>query len=232
MRPQQLQLGFLKVLKGSEMWKRAEEYGIVYTDKPPYEVLFTNWLSYEEVLKLKQIEEMVEQYYNSNQFTYTIAMLEQEFASPFQMYDALACFYEKKGYALQNPARSYRYQILLDFAKETAPEKERMYRELLTFDIYLREKMKTRPVFAKSQETLKEISRKIYQKEEEERTLLSAYEAYNSKQLAKMTHLEEFEYQVWDKGNCEKLQKPQLVLFDYQERNALTCEARVIEVDL
>ena len=232
MRPQQLQLGFLKVLKGSEMWKRAEEYGIVYTDKPPYEVLFTNWLSYEEVLKLKQIEEMVEQYYNSNQFTYTIAMLEQEFASPFQMYDALACFYEKKGYALQNPARSYRYQILLDFAKETAPEKEMMYRELLTFDIYLREKMKTRPVFAKSQENLKEISRKVYQKEEEERTLLSAYGAYNSKQLAKMTHLEEFEYQVWDKGNCEKLQKPQLVLFDYQERNALTCEARVIEVDL
>ena len=120
MKPEQLQLGFLKVLKGSKMWEMAAEYGIAYTEKPPYEVLFTNWITYDEILKLKQVEEMVEMYYNSNQFTYTLAMLEQEFETPFKLYEALADYYVEKGYALQNPARGYRYQILLDFCVEKA----------------------------------------------------------------------------------------------------------------
>ena len=228
MKPEQLQLGFLKVLKGAKMWEKAEEYGIAYTQKPPYEVLFTNWITYEEILKLKQIEEMVEMYYNSNQFTYTLAMLEQEFETPFALYEALANYYEENGFALQNPARSYRYQILLDFCIEKAPQKEDMYRELLVFDIYLREKMKTRPAFAKAQDSLKDISREIYQKEEETRQLLPAYAEYNSKQLSKMTHLEEFEYRVWVQGECDKLPDKQLIIFDYNERNPLNSEARII----
>ena len=228
MKPQQLQLGFLKVLKGAKMWERAAEYGIAYTKKPPYEVLFTNWIAYDEILKLKQVEEMVEMYYNSNQFTYTLAMLEQEFETPFKLYEALANYYDEKGYALQNPARGYRYQILLDFCIENAQEKEEMYRELLTFDIYLREKMKTRPAFAKSQDSLKDISREIYQKEEETRELLPAYAEYNSKQLSKMTHLEEFEYSVWMQNDCKKLTENQLIIFDYNERNPLNAEARII----
>ncbi len=245
MKPQQLQLGFLKVLKGAKMWEKAKEYGIVYTEKPPYEVLFTNWISYEEIRKLKQIEEMVEMYYNSQQFTYTMAMLVQEFESPFQMYEALAEFYEEKGYLLQNPARSYRYQILLDFCREILQKKQAgmdleetgevskkqdMYRELLTFDLYLREKMKTRPSFAKSQEELKEVSREIYQREEEERHLLPGYREYNSKQMAKMTHLEEFSYAVWQQGDCKKLDETRLVIFDYNERNPLTAEAVIIKL--
>ena len=228
MKPEQLQLGFLKVLKGAKMWEKAEKYGIAYTEKPPYEVLFTNWITYDEIIKLKQVEEMVEMYYNSNQFTYTIAMLEKEFDTPFKLYESLADYYEEKGYALQNPARSYRYQILLDFCMEKAPEKENMYRELLTFDIYLREKMKTRPAFAKSQNSLKDKSREIYQKEEETKELLPAYAEYNSKQLSKMTHLEEFEYSVWEYGKCEKLVDNQLMIFDYNERNPLNAEARII----
>ena len=228
MKPEQLQLGFLKVLKGAKMWEKAGEYGIAYTEKPPYEVLFTNWITYDEILKLKQIEEMVEMYYNSNQFTYTLAMLEQEFEAPFALYEALANYYDEKGYALQNPARSYRYQILLDFCIEKVPEKEEMYRELLTFDIYLREKMKTRPAFAKSQEALKDISREIYQREEENRELLPAYAEYNSKQLSKMTHLEEFAYSVWAQNKCDKLADKKLVIFDYNERNPLNSECKVI----
>ena len=228
MKPQQLQLGFLKVLKGAKMWEKAADYGIAYTEKPPYEVLFTNWITYDEILKLKQVEEMVEMYYNSNQFTYTLSMLETEFESPFKLYESLADYYEEKGYALQNPARGYRYQILLDFCVEKAPEKEGMYRELLTFDIYLREKMKTRPSFAKSQDALKDVSREIYQKEEETRELLPAYAEYNSKQLSKMTHLEEFAYSVWLQGKCDILPDKQLIIFDYNERNPLNSECRVI----
>ena len=228
MKPQQLQLGFLKVLKGAKMWEKAKEYGIAYTHKPPYEVLFTKWITYDEILKLKRIEEMVEIYYNSNQFTYTLSTLEQEYESYFQLFEGLANYYEEKGYALQNPARGYRYQILLDFCIQKAPLKEEMYRELLTYDIYLREKMKTRPGFAKSQDCLKDVSREIYQKEEETRELLPKYLEYNSKQLSKMTHLEEFAYSVWKQGECKKLTEKQLLIFDYNERNPLNMECRVI----
>lgn len=230
MYPQQLQLGFLKVLKGSQMWEKAKEYGIGYTENPPYEVLFTKWISYEEILKLKAIEEMVELYYNSNQFVYTIGMLEKEFETPFALYEALAQYYEENGFALQNPARSYRYQIMYDFCKIKVPEKEEMYQELLTFDMYLREKMKTRPVFAKDLSLIKEKSREFYQKEEETGKWLTDYTDYNSRQLSKMTHLEEFRYLVWEKGHSHKLSRPQLVLFDYKHRNPLTAEARVVPV--
>ena len=242
MRPEQLQLGFLKVLTGSEMHARAEEFGICYTDKPPYEVLYTKWLPFTDVLRLKRIEEMVGLYYNSNQYVHTLQFLEQAFASPFRMYEALAEFYEEKGYFVSSPARSYRYQVLLAFACEKDRLHEAVYRELLTYDLYLRENVKSRPDFAKDLTPYKDAMREFYRREEEERAYLPEYEAYDSKQLARMTHLEPFAYPVWEMPvrNCEgKLgqsvgegvnprKKPVFVLFDYEKRNPLTGDARTV----
>lgn len=242
MRPEQLQLGFLKVLTGSEMHVRAEEFGICYTDKPPYEVLYTKWLSFTDVLRLKHIEEMVELYYNSNQFVHTLRFLERAFDSPFRMYEALAEFYEEKGYFVSSPARSYRYQVLLAFACEKDRLHEAVYRELLTYDLYLRENVKSRPDFAKDLTPYKETMREFYRKEEQERVYLPEYEKYDSKQLARMTHLEPFTYPVWEmpvrsrEGNLGQSvgegvnprKKPVYVLFDYEERNPLTGDARTV----
>ena len=230
MEPNQLQLGFLKVLKGAKMWRKAEEYGLFYTTKPPYEVLYTKWISYQEILKLKRVEEMVELYYNSDQFTYTLAMLVREFDTPFQLYERLAEYYQEKGYHINSPSRSYRYQILLDFCMQKVHEKREMYTQLLIFDLYLREKIKTRPDFAKLPAEYKEISYRIYKKEEEERSLLADYKEYNSKQLSKMTHLEIFTYSVWDKGACKLLACGYPVIFDYKRRNPLTKEAKVLQI--
>lgn len=235
MEPEQLQLGFLKVLKGSEMCERATEYGIYYTDKAPYEVLFTNWLSFEDVLRLKRIEEMVELYYNSNQFVHTLHFLEQAFETPFRMYEELAAFYERKGYFVNSPARSYRYQVLLEFACEYDGQYEGVYRELLTYDMYLREKLKSRPDFAKDLGAYKNCFRDFYKQEEECREYLPAYETYDSKQLSRMTHLEPFTYPVWermkrDMTGASTATKEDFVLFDYQERSPLTGEARTVVV--
>ena len=82
----------------------------------PYEVLCSNWLSFGEICKLKRIEEMVELYYNSNQFTHTLPALEKLFPSPFAMFEKLAEYYEENGYFVNSPSRAYRYGILLDFA--------------------------------------------------------------------------------------------------------------------
>nr|WP_300836990.1 B12-binding domain-containing radical SAM protein [uncultured Acetatifactor sp.] len=238
MRPHQLQLGFLKVLKGSEMWERAAEYGIRYLEQPPYEVLCTKWLSYEEVLRLKRIEEMVELYYNSAQFTHTLPVLEKAFHSPFALYETLADFYEKKGYFTASPARAYRYQVLLEFAVAYDGNRKEIYAELLTYDMYLRENLKTRPDFAQDTDQYREEIRAFYQMEEKERRYLPDYKEYDWKQLSRMTHLEPFAYPVWDRSlmaeECESKGRSGgcfLVLFDYRRRDPLTCEATVQTVN-
>lgn len=230
MHPQQLQLGFLKVLKGSYMHEMATEYGIAYLDKPPYEVLYTNWLSFEEVVKLKRVEEMVEIYYNSNQFTHTLPVLEKEFESPFEMYEELAKFYEKKGYFVKTPSRMYRYDVLLQFIMtKVSQNKEALYKELLVFDIYLRENVKSRPEFASFLANDKENIRTFYEKEVENSRYLQGYERFDAKQMARMTHLERFKYPVWNteyEGIIKPLPEERYVLFDYKERNPLTYEAK------
>lgn len=217
MQPEQLQLGFLKVLKGSDMHDNAEKYGIRYLEQPPYEVLYTNWISYGEIRRLKRIEEMVELYYNSGQFTHTLPVLEKAFPGPFAMYEALADHYQEKGYFTNSPARAYRYQILLEFASLKDPENREIYRELLTYDMYLRENLKSRPGFAAEiTEEQKQNIRRFYQTEEQERRYLPAYAEYDWRQLSRMTHMEPFRYP-----------EPHYVLFDYQERNPLNYEAKV-----
>ena len=217
MQPEQLQLGFLKVLKGSDMHENAQEYGIHYLEQPPYEVLYTNWISYGEIRRLKRIEEMVELYYNSGQFTHTLPVLEKAFSGPFAMYEALADYYREQGYFTNSPARAYRYQILLEFAALKDPANREIYRELLVYDMYLRENLKSRPGFAAdiTEEEKQEI-RRFYQTEEQEHRYLPAYREYDWKQLSRMTHLEPFRYP-----------EPHYVLFDYQERNPLNYEAKV-----
>lgn len=229
MKPHQLQLGFLKVLKGSEMEEKAEEFHIVYRDKPPYEVLYTRWLSYEDVLQLKGIEEMVELYYNSGQFTHTLPVLEQAFSSPFAMYRALAEYYRAEGYFTNSPSRTYRYEILLKFARQTDGAREDLYRELLTFDYYLRENAKSRPDFAPDREEYREFVRSFYRREEETGEYLPAYRGYDRKQLSKMTHLEPFTYPVWEEGvgNAAEGRPAGFVLFDYRCRSLLTGAASV-----
>lgn len=245
MRPEQLQLGFLKVLKGSEMWERAEEFGIVYGAQPPYEVLYTRWISYEEVLRLKRIEEMVELYYNSAQFTHTMSFLERAFSHPFAMYEALADFYEEKGYFSASPARSRRYQVLLAFAAERDGEREAVYRELLTYDMYLRENLKSRPEFAGDPGTDRERIKDFYRQEEKQRKYLPKYGEYDWKQLSKMTHLEPFTWPVWDiermareyeRGDKKEIagngSTRSFVLFDYRKRNPLNYQAEVQVIEL
>lgn len=216
MKPQQLQLGFLKVLKGSYMHENAVEYNLIYLDNPPYEVLSTKWISYEDVLRLKQIEEMVEIYYNSNQFTHMLPVLEENFRAPFAMFEAMADYYREQGLFTNSPARVYRYQVLLDFAVKVDEKNAEVYKELLTYDIYLRENLKTRPTFAKDLAPYKEDMRCFYKAEEESRKYLLDYKGYDSRQMSKMTHLE------------PQAEQNKFVLFDYRNRSPLTGEARTV----
>ena len=213
MRPEQLQLGFLKVLKGSLMHEKAEEYGILYQDRAPYEVLSTRWLSYGEIIRLKKVEEMVEVYYNSAQFTNTLRRLEGHFPSAFAMYEALGAYYEKNGLYGMNHSRIARYEILYRFLCGSGVKNPEEYRQWLTLDLYLRDNVKNRPAFLGESAVEKQEAADFYKREAQEHRFLKGYEAYDSRQMRKMTHLERIGVK--------------LLLFDYRNRSPLTGDAAV-----
>ncbi len=234
MRPDQLQLGFLKVLSGTQISKEIEEYGISFTKQPPYEVLYTKWLSYEDVIRLKKIEEMVELYYNSNQFINTLEFLVNAFGTPFEMFEQLADFYENEGCFTNSPSRIYRYEVLLNFASKVDSNNREIYKELLTYDLYLRENLKSRPGFCKdiNDAEHKKYRHDFFKEEESSRKYLPELSGYNGRQLSGMAHLEPFTYPVWDMDKLgEGPGKEQYVLFDYSAKNPLTKEAFAMIVE-
>lgn len=228
LKPEQLQLGFLKVLKGSKMHRRAADYGIVYRDRPMYEVLFSKWISYEEIGILKAVEEMVEVYYNSRQFAHTMDALEEAFVHPFAMYRTLARYYNRKDLNGVRHSRMSRLNILRDFIMEVLAgtveetvQTVKMSREraedLLLTDLYLRENSKSRPEWASDLSGYKEEIQEFYRQEKQQGQYLTDYEGYSWKQMMNMTHMEILSDGSW-------------YLFDYRRRSQLTKDAALYQV--
>lgn len=201
LKPQQLQLGFLKVLKGSHMMEMCKEYGIVYKTQEPYEVLSTKWLDYDHVLKLKTVENMVEVYYNSGQFQNTLEYLEKFFPDAFSIYERLGSFYMEKGYGDVSHTRMRRYEILLEFLEDVPEISIDQVKDQMVYDLYLRENLKSRPGFARDQ---KPFERQIWDFRKREK-------------VAKNAHVE-----VFADGT--------VLLFNYADRDPLTNNAHVTDV--
>lgn len=201
LKPQQLQLGFLKVLKGSHMMEMCREYGIVYKTQEPYEVLSTKWLDYDHVLKLKTVENMVEVYYNSGQFQNTLEYLENFFPDTFSIYERLGSFYMEKGYGDVSHTRMRRYEILLEFLEDVPEISMDQVKDQMVYDLYLRENLKSRPGFARDQ---KPFERQIWDFRKREK-------------VAKNAHVE-----VFADGT--------VLLFNYADRDPLTNNAHVTDV--
>ena len=234
MEPEQLQLGFLKVLKGSYMEELIPTCDLLYSAAPPYEVLCTKWLSYGDVLELKDIEEMTEVHYNSRQFTCPLKELEKEFDTPYEMFSFMAGYYNKNHLFGISHSRIARYEILWKIIQERlekngkcetqgkpenggVSEKLEQYRDLLMTDLYLRENVKSRPTFARDLSDSKDFVREFFQREEKTPEHLSGYEGYDSRQMAKMAHL-------------EPLRDGTYLLFDYKKRDPLSYNARTVRV--
>lgn len=233
--PQELQLGFLKVLKGSEMERRAKEYGILYRSAPPYEVLRTRWIRCGELLRLKEIEEMLEVYYNSGQFAHTIRAAEELFQRPIELYEALADYYKEEKLTGKAHSRAQRLEILRNFlrgvcekegaADASAPELRRSFDEKLLLDLYLRENAKTRPDWAPSLSETKEEAIRFYKAEEQSRAYLPHLAGMTWKQMMRMTHLERFRTPVLGSSGV-------WLLFDYSRRDPLTYDAEIKQITM
>lgn len=232
LRPNQLQLGFLKVLKGSPIYPQAQMHNIVYRKTAPYEVLFTKWLPFDDVLRLKEVEDVVEVYYNSGQFEMSIQFLEHFFQTPFALYEALGEYYEAHGLFGVNHTRIARYEILLDFFKERVIEGDaEVFAEILVYDLYLRENLKSRPKFAKDYGEYKKLYREFYEDVERVKALLPGYEDYSSKVLSRVTHAEHFSIDVPAVAKTGVVVREEtIIVFDYKNRNPLDHQAMAISV--
>ena len=232
MRPDQLQMGFLKVLKGSYMEEQVAAYDLKYRGIPPYEVLSTKWLPYSDVIRLKGVEDMVEVYYNSGQFPATMKLLEKRFQRPSEIFVNLAEYYEKNGLTGISHSRLARYEILCRFLEEDMREEERDhvtaakvpetgqpsladFRDSLMYDLYVRENIKSRPSFASDQSPYKKEVREFFMAEEENPKWLTDYAGFDSRQMVKMAHLEHMEDGTF-------------VLFDYKKRDPLSGNAGAV----
>ncbi len=230
MEPDQLQLGFLKVLKGSYMAENAEAYDLIYRHKPVYEVISTKWLSYDDVLLLKRVEEMVEVYYNSCQFRFTLEYLLHFANTPFDFYKELGDYYVANGLHDRKHNRPARYEILLDFAREKRYGDGELVREILTYDLYLRENMKSRPYWTKDLAIWNKKYLEFFRQEEGARMYIQD-EPYDSRKAARQYHLEYWGFDVEETALAGmKSGESGHVLFDYNHRNPLSGDGNTLKI--
>ena len=225
LKPDQLQIGFLKVLKGSPMEEESRACGIVHQDAPPYEILYTAQLSYPELLKLKGVCMMVETYYNSGQFDYSIWYLEHFFDTPMQLYLDLYDYFEENGLDLIPHSKIRKYEILLDFymvkviklKMEASENLVSLFGEILYLDLCFQEVVKNRPVFAPepvAPEKLHKIRRSLNLPRNQAAIEHFTYDVQTSALTGSSTPME------------------RLLLFDYTCRDPINNHAKVTVVEI
>ena len=231
----------------------AETYGIVYRKKAPYEVLKTDWMSYDDILKLKGVEEMVEIYYNSHQFEQSVTYLMHFYEAPFDFFEDLAAFYEQCGFGKVQHGRMQRYDIVLQFAEKrhlgkvvndmAAADKKKDIQEVhgdaieilkatMLYDLYARENLKSRPEWA-HEILYRPLCEDFYRNREMTERYLPSYEGCTARQMKRMTHMEGFAMDIRaTAASGQWTGKPEVLLFDYKERNPLTYAAKMTAISV
>ncbi|HAT4164282.1 B12-binding domain-containing radical SAM protein [Clostridium perfringens] len=201
-RPDEIQLGFLKLLKGSSMREEAEKWGIVYSPYAPYEIIRSKDISYEELLLLKKVEAMVDKYYNSCKFNNVIKFFLNIYEKPFDFYYDLAMFFEEKGNFKRSIGNVEYYKILLDFYLEKiGGEDEGLFKEVLKFDYLCFNKKRWLPDF---------LVRTITKEDEQ-----NIKDSFDRQMPFKKAHIEKFEIDIINYiKNGEINFEPKYLIFD------------------
>jgi hypothetical protein len=231
--PEQLQLGFLKVLKGSLMWEEAEKYDIRYRDYSPYEVIQSKDLDFNEMITLKRLEEVLEIYYNSGNYTHVLHYIQSFFESSFKLYEQLAAFLKSHDYFGKNHSKNTLCAAIKEFSSQILGCKEEIINELMIYDLYLQEKLKKLPDFLEKPQKMREAIIDFYRNEDNIHEYLPSLEGHTSKQISRIAHLEVFEYDImgYIQSGYTKINKKQTaILFDYNHRDKMQHQAKVNQV--
>lgn len=220
LKPQQLQVGFLKLLKGSRIRTEADKYGYKFRNYPPYEVLSNDYLSYEEISRLKNIEDMVERFFNSGRFNKTVDyLIKGFFASSFDFYEKLSAYFKEYRYFERSLSSRDLYTIMLDFTKACCPDIDlKVVNELLKFDFLVSNNTNNLPtgVTRNIEAGFKEKCFEFLKTGEYIKEYIPHFEGIPAKQIYNKVHFERFLFDVTK--DCIK-EDSIVVLFDYTNNN-------------
>lgn len=223
LRPQQFQLGFLKLLKGSGLREKAREYGLVYKAEPPYEILYTSYISYDEILKLHAIDDLVDRYYNNGRFKYALEYFFNCFNYPFDFFEAFAKFWEEKGYDLIEHNKMAYYYHLIEFATVSSEVNEELLKEFIRLDYLLHEPLKEVPAQFETikREAIKEDFNTLLKNDDWVTQYAPNLSNLAPRQRYRLTFLDSYHYPVWQiisnntAETFQRLSYEQKILFDY-----------------
>ena len=232
LRPDKIQMGFLKLLKGSGIRERAKEHGYVYREHPPYEVLYNKYISFSEMLRLKSIEEMVESYYNSHRFEYAVQyIINTYFNSPFRFFESMSIWWEENHLQEVSHKDKLLYDYLYAFYEQKIGEKIDIFAELLKFDLLRYEKIVQLPKWAPVVENF-ELQKRIfdfYWQEEQVAHYLPELLSYSPKQRARIAHIEVFNFNILDENHPKETTT---ILFHYKHNDSNLKQAKHFKIKL
>lgn len=197
---EQLQLGFLKMIKGTGMRARAEEFEYEYKNYAPYEVLCNKFISYDEILKLKDIEDILERYYNSNNFSLSVKYIIENYysESAFKFFEDFANYFNEMGYFHLAQGKNQLYSILADFYKEKIGENYDLFMEILKYDYVSLGKISSVPnIFNKLE--VKDMKARVHEflhNRENLEKYLPKHVDTPAKYILKYVHFECFKYDI------------------------------------
>lgn len=237
LKPNKIQLGFLKLLKGSGVRINYDKYGYIYKETPPYEVMSNDYVTYREMLKLKLIEEMVDEYYNSHNFNYSLEFIIANFyEKPSIFFEALSDFWENQGYHHIFHKKEELYKILLKFYKHNSFDREDVFKEILKFD-FLRNRRGNMPEFLYSftLDDFKNRCHSFLQNETNIENCLPEFKGMTAKKIIKKVHFETFKYDILyltDNPKERILEKEVTILFNYEVENKDFGRSKYYKVDI
>ena len=220
-----LQLGFLKMIKGTGVRKTANEHGYKYKDYPPYEVLYNNYISYSQILKLKDIEEILEKYYNSKNFVLSMRYIIFNYykESPFKFFEEFATYFDKNGYFDVAQGKNQLYKILLDFYNESINKNNDLFNDILKYDYISLGKTSNIPQFFNKldMEDFKNRCHVFLQDESNISKYLPNFENKPAKHIIKYVHFEPFKFDILElkkdiNKNIDK--EDNVVMFVYDDK--------------
>lgn len=223
--PHQLQLGFLKLLKGSGIRSQHQKYGYRFREYTPYEILSNDFLSYGEIIRLKEIEEVLERYYNSARFHWSIKYLvENFFTSPFDFFENLSLFYKKEGYFERSISSRELYTVLLKFASGLNREMDlRVLNDILKFDFLVSDNTNNLPVGIERTfiQGFKEKCFEFLKNEEKIESFLPEFSGQPAKKIFNKVHFELFRFNI-DSNNSDLIEEDTVILFNYNEKDKIS----------
>lgn len=232
-KPEKIQLGFLKLLKGSGLRKDCEKYGMKFLDKPPYEILETSWINYSEILKLKGIEDLVEKYYNEGYFDNSLEfIIKNHYQSPFDFFEDFLDYWEYRDYHTVSHSRDRLYEILLSFYYYKGYGDLKIMNEIIKYDYIYNHRNPYLPKFIdrEGDRFIQKNKHRILKDGQILNKYLKHYKDKPTKQVIKRVHIEKFEIELFELFNMDfkfdrDMIKDTYILFEYKDAVINRCNA-------